>query len=256
MNKQTLYFKTGSYRSLIRKIYPELYLLKKREDRTTFNELILNILPDLNSYINKRLNTAIGNRHFPKNKYQADDFIDQLFVEIYNHFDEIENNSNLYLWLFKKTNHILDEIINEELHENEILTNIDNYSKKEWDALEEKFSVEADGDLVMLEDFIDTTTLKEKSTPLHVLFEDTESDILNKLDKSISEQRIKHHIKLVLNNLPFTIQDVFELYINREFTLEEIADIKNIPISEAQRLLQILKKDIQVSLLDRYCKDD
>lgn len=252
MQKSSIIYKQANYRSLVQKTYHKLELLKKKDERKAFNELILEILPELRKYINKRINIARMNHQIPKNKYMADDFIDQLFVEIYDDFDEIQNETTFYVWLFKKTNKILDTIIKEEERADEFLTNIDAYSKQEWDLMEEKFSAEADGDLVMLEDFKDIQNSKKEDALQPLLFEDSERDILNNLDNSLSQERIQKHIGLVLHHLPVSLRDVFELYTTHGLTLEEISDVKKISIDDAQQLLKVAKKTIEVSLLNRY----
>jgi hypothetical protein len=95
----------------------------------------LKIIPEIRKYVNGQLNTAIKKGHFLKNKFKADDIIDQLFITIYDNIEEVQNEKYFYLWLFKKSNDLLDDIIVEEEFDEFFFKNIDDYSKPEWDEM-------------------------------------------------------------------------------------------------------------------------
>ncbi|WP_458626064.1 hypothetical protein [Winogradskyella sp. PC D3.3] len=115
MKTQTTYYQEQkAYRIEVNNSYPELIRLKKEEDSTSFNALLLKIIPQVEKYINGRLNTAIKKGNFSKGKYKADEFIDQLFIEVYNNIEEVKKQDDFYLWLFKKTNELLEDTIVEE----------------------------------------------------------------------------------------------------------------------------------------------
>ena len=102
------------FRLFVTKSFPNLIKLKKEGDQTSFNALVLQIMPQIRQYVNTQLNVAIKKGHFSKNKYKADDIIDQLFVEIYDHIDEVEKEEHFYQWLYKKTNALLEDLKVEE----------------------------------------------------------------------------------------------------------------------------------------------
>ena len=145
------------FRIVIERTFPALLKSKKEDDQSTFNQQLLNIKPELENYINERLNTAIKKGHFPKGKYKADGFISQLFIEVYDHIETLSDEKDFYLWLFRKTNELLEDTIDEEEFDDFFLKNIDTYSKPEWDAMEEKFSTDGGGDLVMIEELDDNS---------------------------------------------------------------------------------------------------
>lgn len=231
--------------------FQELIAFKKEENRVSFNAQLLKILPEVKKYINGRLNSAIRKGHFSKNKYKADDFIDQLFIEIYNNIDEVNEKEDFYLWLFKKTNELLEDKIVEEEFDNFFFKNIDIYSKQERDEMAENYSTDGDGDLVMIEELDDSSYNHNDYTLSHVFIEDDEKELTNKIDKSLSEEDINRHINMVLHNLPLAMHNVFDLFTNRQFSLEEIAEIRNTSITEVEKLLKDAKKALQVSLFNR-----
>lgn len=232
--------------------FKDLITFKKEENRVSFNKQLLNILPELKKYSNGRLNTAIKKGDFSKNKYKADDFIDQLFIEIYDHIDEVKKEKNFYLWLFKKINELLEDIIIEEEFDDFFFKNIDNYSKPEWDEMAENYSIDGDGDLLMIEELDDMSYNHNDYTLNHVFIEDNEKKLTEQLDLSINKEDINKHIKMVLHNLPLPMRTVFELSTQQHLNLEEIAQLKNTTYNEVKKRLDDAKKALQISLFNRY----
>lgn len=232
--------------------FPSLIQLKKEGDLTSFNNQLLKILPEVKKYINGRLNTAIKKGHFSKNKYKADDIIDQLFIEVFDHIEDVKNKKDFYLWLFKKTNDLLEDIIVEEEFDELFFKNIDEYTKPEWDEMEENFSTDGDGDLLMIEELDDISYNHNDYTLNHVFIEDDEKGLVEKLDKELSEERIRNQIEMVLHNLPLAMRTVFDLSTKQQFTLKEIAKIKNTTIKEVQQLLDNARRSLKISFTNRY----
>jgi DNA-directed RNA polymerase specialized sigma24 family protein len=253
MNKDLINIENKEeFRLLVTQTYTELVRLKKNEDKTSFNEYFMKITPKIRKYIDGRLITAILKGHFSKNKYKADDIIDQLFIEIYDHIDEIKDEKEFYLWLFKKTNELLEDIEVEEEFDDYFFKNIDEYTKPEWDELQEKYSTDGDGDFVMLEEFDDPSYNHHQYTLNHVFIEDNEKALIAKIDKDLSSQDLKNHIRTVLINLPFPMRHVFELATHHHLELEEIGRLTNRTVKDVKKLLKQAKDALQISLFNRY----
>ena len=240
------------FRLFVTKTHTTLLKLKQDGDRASFNALVLKVVPKLRVYINNYLAAAIKKGHFSKGKYKADDFIDQLFIEIYDHIEEVKHEKEFYVWLYKKTNDLLEDISVEEEFNDYFFKNIDDYSKPEWDAMEEKFSTDGDGDLMMIEELDDISYNHNNYTLNHVFIENKENSLIETLDETLKEDVINNHIAMVLRNLPLAMRNVFQLYTNEHLELEEIAKIKNTTIDEVQELLADAKKALQVSLFNRF----
>lgn len=253
MNTNPSYYKKQDLLRLrVEHAFQDLVKFKKEHDKDAFNIQLLNILQEVKKYINGRLNTAIRKGHFSKNKYKADDFVDQLFIEIYDHIDDVKKEKDFYLWLFKKTNKLLDDIIAEEEFDDFFFKNIDTFSKPEWDEMAENYSTDGDGDLVMIEELDDSSYNHNDYTLNHVFIEDDEIKLAKQLDKTLHDDEVNRHIHMVLQNLPSPMRNVFELATQQHFNLEEIAQLKNITYEEVKKLLDNAKKALQVSLFNRY----
>jgi RNA polymerase sigma factor (sigma-70 family) len=252
MKSSISYAQQNEFQVIVQDTFPELISSKQKADKMTFNQQLLKIVPEIRKYIIGRLNTAIKKGHFSKGKYNPDDFIDQLFIEVYDHIDEIKDEQEFQLWLFKKTNELLEDTIVEEEFDDFFFKNIDTYSKPEWDAMEEKFTKDADGDYVMLEELADLSYNHNDYTLNHVFIEDNEKELTKKLDKELSEEAINRHVQMVLHNLPLPMRTAFELSTQQHLSVDEIAEIKNTTIKDVETLLKDARKALEISLFNRY----
>jgi len=235
--------------------FSDLAQSKKENDRAAFSSLLLKTLHQVKRYITKRLSTALTKGNLPKGKYKLDDFIDQLFIEVYDHFDEVKSEKDFHPWLFKKADELLEDTIVDEEFDDFFFKNIDDYSKPEWDEMEEESSTDGDGDLVMIEELNDISYDHNDYTLNHVFIADDEQELMVKLDKDLSEERIQNHIQMVLQRLPLPMRTVFELFNKQQFALEEIAEIRNSTVQEVGRLLEETRKSLKTSFSNRFLSD-
>lgn len=236
----------------IKKTFQTLVKLKEEKNKASFNEELLKIFPEVRKFINRRLYAATKRGCFPIGKYKADDFLNQLFIEVYDNIETLKDDKNFYLWIFKKTNELLEDIIIEEEFNDLFFKNIDDYSKPEWDAMEEEFSTDGDGDLVMLEELDDVSYNHHDYTLNHVFIEDKKKKFIDKIDKDLNKEALDRHIEMVLYNLTLPMQTVFELATQHEFNLEEIALVRNCTVKEVENLLEEARAVIEKSLFNRY----
>ena len=125
-----IYQSKKEFHLFVANTYRDLTRLKKEGDLSSFNNLLLKSISEVKRYINKNLNRALTNGKIDRNKYKANDFIDQLFIEVYEHIDEIKNEKEFYPWLFKKVDELMGDILEEEEFDSLFFENIDNYSKE------------------------------------------------------------------------------------------------------------------------------
>ncbi|WP_428741021.1 sigma-70 family RNA polymerase sigma factor [Tenacibaculum sp.] len=249
-------YQQREFHIFVAQIFPDLLKSKEKGDKEIFNKLILKILPGIRKYVKQRLVAAIKKGHFHKNKYKPDDFVDQLFIEVYEHIEEVKKAKDFYLWLFQKTDQLLENIIEEEEFDDLFFRNIDDYSKPEWDEMEEKFSADAEGDLLMMDELDDSSFHKNDYTLNHVFVEDEEQGYIDKLDEELSEAKTQKHMQMILHKLPLHMQSVFELYSKYSFNVDEISVIKGITIQEANQLIEDARNKLRKSFLSRYLTDD
>lgn len=244
--------KQRAFHLFVAAAFTDLERFKAEQDITSFNALVMKIIPEVKRYVQKRLKAALVNGQIDKGKYKADDFIDQLFIEVYDHFDEIGSKENLHIWLFKKADDLLEETLIDEKFDTFFFENIDDYSKQEWDAMEEKYSTDGGGDLVMMEDFDDISYRKNDDVMNHIFADDDSKELATQLNNELGIENILKQTEMVLLNLPSSVRSVFELFSNHKFDMEEIAKIRKRTVDEVEMLLKTAQKSLQTSFVNRY----
>ncbi|EPR66344.1 sigma-70 family RNA polymerase sigma factor [Cyclobacterium qasimii] len=252
MDSKKYYENKSGFNVFVASTFSDLKQFKQQNDQALFNNLLLKDLYQVKRYIAKRMATALSKGNLPKGKYKIDDFIDQLFIEIYDNFSEVHNEENLHPWIFMKADKLLEEtLVNEEFNEY-FFKNIDDYSRPEWDEMEEKFSVDAGGDLVMIDELNDISYPKNDYVLNHVFIEDDKKELMDQLDKDLGKEKIKRHTDMVLHYLPLHMRTVFELATEYQFSVSEIAIIRNQSQDEVNQLLEKARQSLETSLLKRF----
>lgn len=252
MDTLTYYESKNEFNVFVASTYSDLVQFKKEDDKTAFTDLMLKNFHQVNRYIRARLNTALTKGNLPKDKYKPDDFIDQLFIEGCDHFGEVRNKKDLHPWLFKKADELLEQAIIDEEFDDYFLKNIDDYSKPEWDEMEEKFSTDGGGDYIMIEDLDDMSYPKNNYILNHVFVTNDNKEIIKQLDEDLGEENIRKHTAMVLHNLPLAMRTVFKLSTEYQFTIEEIAIIRNQSLEEVHSLLENTRNSLEASFFNRY----
>lgn len=255
MEKKTYnYMEQREFHLFAANSFSDLQGYRRDSDTVAFNNTLMKIIPDVRVYIQKRINQALSKNQLDKGRYKADDFVDQLFIEVYEHIDEVTDQEDLYPYMFKKADELLEDALVEEEFDTFFFENIDNYSKPEWDKLEEKFSADGDGDLVMMEELEDSS-YKKNDFLKQVLIDDENEEFIQRLDAKLDSERIRKHKEMVLSNLPSSMRTVFELFTEHQFDVAEIAKIRNRTIKEVEMLLDSARKSLKASLLGRYSEE-
>ncbi|MEM5538225.1 MULTISPECIES: RNA polymerase sigma factor [unclassified Olleya] len=253
MNTNIKYYQSkNEFRLFVKQSHSDLLQFKNEGDKDAFNNLVLKILPVLRNYINRQLNVYISQGHFSKGKYKGDDIIDQLFIEIYDHIEDVKHEKDFYAWLYLKVDQIMEDIKVEEEFNDFFFKNIDTYSKPEWDAMEEKYTKDADGDLLLIEELSDSSYNHNDYELKPIFIEENEVDFINKIDKHLKQDEAKKHTAFVVGNLPNAMRQVFELFTNEHLSFEEIAVVRKLSITEVKKLFNDAKKALQISLFNRY----
>ena len=253
-NKTTYYKSQKDFRLFVASTYSDLAKHRKSGEQKEFNELLLKTMPRLKRYITKRLNTAISKGKLPKEKYKPADFIDQLFITAYDHFYEVLNEKDLYPWLFKKADELLEDTIVDEEFDEVFFQNIDDFTKPAWDAMEEKFTTDGDGDLIMMEELDDISYGKNDYILNHVFVEDEDNELIGQLEKEWGGDHIRKHAEMVFYHLPLPMRTVYQLATEHHFDLEEIAEIRNLSLQKVKQLLEDARKALKTSFYNRYNK--
>jgi len=149
----------------------------------------------------------------------------------------------------------LEDSLVEEEFDHVFFDNIDTYSKPEWDAMEEDYTQDGDGDFLLLEEMDDSSLDKSNYTLDHVFITNEEKQLADKLDASLDKERINKHMQLVLDKMNLPMRTVFELFTNEGLTTEEIADIRKTTLDQVEELLSSARQLLKNSFEKRFLID-
>jgi len=236
----------------IDEVIQNLAHFRKENDTEAFNTEMQKMLPEVKKYLSKRLAAAISKGALPKGKYKVDDFIDQLYIEAFDQMSKKDEPNAFYPWLFKKADELFEDTLTDEEFDEFFFKNIENYSKEEWKQMEEKFSTDGDGDLVMLDQLDDISYHQNDYSLKDVFAEDIEPEIIKKLDRELSQNEVASHFSIILDQLPLKIQSVYDLAIYHKFEPKDIAVIKWASIEEVNQMLNTTKHVVKTSFEKRF----
>lgn len=239
----------------VEKMLPTLKEYKGQDDHNSFNELFKKSLPKVKVHISRALKASIKNGSLSEGKYCLDDILNELFIQAYQHIEEVKEDDLFHSWIFKKANEILEDIIIDEDFDRFFFKNIDNYTGVEWDEMEENFLRDSDGDLIMEEELDDVSYPKHDYLLEDVFVENYEEKIIDKLNKELTEQRVHKHILFVLHYMPFRYRVVFELATNALFDTKEIAYIINKSMQQVEGDLKTVRTKLSQSFESRLLLD-
>ncbi|MDC6405210.1 MULTISPECIES: sigma-70 family RNA polymerase sigma factor [Maribacter] len=245
----------GTVLWVVQETYNNLVDFRNQENREAFNKELLRLMPQVKNYVAIRLKNAIRAGKLNKGMFDPNDFTDQLFIEVYDNWELVKNEYGLRPFLFKKVDDLLDDRLTEEEFDHIFFENIDTYSKKEWDAMEEDFSTDGDGDLVLLEELDDSSLDRTNYSLDHVFITEEEKGLAQKLDESLDKERVERHMDMVLGKMSLPMRCVFELYTDQGFTPDEIADMRNTTLEETENLLSSARGLLKKSFVKRFLID-
>jgi DNA-directed RNA polymerase specialized sigma24 family protein len=240
----------AEFRLFVAGMYPQLIKLKQNGYRESFNQVLLKITLKLRVYIKNYIDLAYKQGAFSKEKYTTKDITSALFLEIYDCIEDVQNDQDLYVWLYDTTHILLKDISQEDGVSDTFYKNIENFSHEDWDKMEENYNSSQDS--IGQHDHSDRHFNHSNYILDYVFVENKINDSKGQLYETLQSDPVKTHMAMVLNNLPTEMRDVFELYTNEYLELNEIAKIKNSTIEKVKTLLNKTSTALKLSIFNRY----
>jgi DNA-directed RNA polymerase specialized sigma24 family protein len=207
-------------------------------------------MPELRKYIKTRLQELIHKGHFPHNFYEEDDFVDDLFISVYENFDSIKSEEEFYMYLFSEMDSLLKRVERTEHNLHQPLEDIETYAKAERDQLREKITAQLDGDIILQQELEDIS-YASRGDDFKTIFEVTsEKAVVDHLDNELTHSLTRKQVDKMIANLPLFARNIATLYIHFHLTVPEILKITKEPQEKVQQALDIIKKILQTSLLN------
>jgi DNA-directed RNA polymerase specialized sigma24 family protein len=208
-----------------------------------FNSEVSNVLPRLKKYVANRLRLAVIDGIIGPGKYRPEDITDEVFIPLKQEYDK----GNLPLEkvkiaMFRLADRELARILAEEGgHAGDI--SIEDILAGEMRELEEKYSVDADGDLVMYEEFDDISYQHDREQrTVYLLEPGFENDLIETLDLAEScagaTAEARNLLARVYQRLPTLTSAIIDLHVAGGLSTAEIAEVRELQVQDVEKVIR------------------
>lgn len=239
-----------SYRIAIQEQFTSLRSLRLKADSTRFYNAMLRILPQLHNYIKAKLQEAVHQDKLLHNFYSEEDFIDDLFISVYNNFLVLKNEEDFYLFLFQEIDTLLDKVCETEKKHHENMESLASYRKQELDGMRERFIAQLDGDLVMREEMDEISFTPAIENIKSFLQAEIGNTIDQKIDEELAISFKKEHLEELLSGLDQPSRDIANLYIHFHLTPPEIVKVVKKSKEEVLKTILTIRNYLKSALIN------
>lgn len=231
---------------------PELQELKKTDTRDTFNQLLKILLSDVAKYVRRRIKSAEMTTAINKGRFKRQEILDDIYLQVYDQLDEIPGDQgNTRIWLYRIADHIMEDHFKEIDFERKNIERLTEIVSSEYARMEEEYTVDAEEEIIPLEELDEYESQSDLSMAT-MLYDEDENSILDELTLKINKRDIQILIEKELAKLPVFERTVMDFYLTNQMSVEEIAEIKNIPVWDIEnvtsRICQDLKQKLAIML--------
>ncbi|MFD1550764.1 hypothetical protein DNU06_05810 [Putridiphycobacter roseus] len=233
-------------------VWVQLLKFKASNDQKSFNNLMLDAMPELEKYVASRLRLAHHRETLPDGKYEVSDFTNALFVAAYDNFSKFNSARDFTNWLYIKIDELIEDQVAEEDYDDFFFRDFGNYSKKEWTELEQKVAAADKTGKVTLNG--NTTAISDsgKKVLAAIFKSDNERQHLETIRNQIAEKEINSHLDVVMKHLPKESALALNLAHDQGVAPQDVAVIQKKSEGEVKADLKKSKTSILDSFVERY----
>lgn len=239
--KQTFF----EYRKKIFAAKPQLITFKKQDDRDKFEDLMKILLPEIQEYVRSWLTKAEHDGQIEKGRYRVDDFMGELYIATFDHIETIKEDRRLYIWMLAKINQILEDKIADDDFDATYFPSLTKYVELENEAMDEKLSINADGEIVLEDSFLDDNTEDYEYKIEDIFASHEDSEIIDKINNRISAERIDQIIKHAMESFSLNEKMIIDLNIKHGLALAEIEDVVQVNSEVIVALMEKFRLDLE-----------
>jgi DNA-directed RNA polymerase specialized sigma24 family protein len=219
----------------------QLKAYKEAGNLGEFNKILIKFLPNLKEVVSLKIKQFERNGWIPRNMYSPQEIVDEIYLKIFENFsEEWTDPSKLKVEMFLLAGKVLDEI--KEKHQGKKIS-FEKFYRDELKELEEEYTVDADGDLVMIEELDDISYhLDEYKDRILLLDAEQTDELLKGLD--IEEEtggESRQEISRAYSKLPELSQSVINHYVFGKLTKEEVAKVHGLPVDVITEIIEKVK---------------
>jgi DNA-directed RNA polymerase specialized sigma24 family protein len=250
-NKNKLQKRQAVYHKNFSENIFHLKRLKDEGSKNLFDSLLKILLSQMPNYLKRRLQTAQSVGYIKKEKFELRELIDELYLVIYDNIEKIPSAPNDgRIWLYQKADELLDEKLKEAEFERKNREQLENITEARPGDMEETFSVDAEYEIIPIEDLDDYQKLSDEKYSANDLFvsEDEES-ILNDIMLTLNRDEINAIIQKELLYLPVMKRTILDLYLLEQLSIEEIASVKKLSEIEVEAIIREVTLSLKKKLI-------
>ncbi len=214
---------------------------KEENDFEQFYNKISAMEPDLRKFMTRSLKAAENQGAIDRGFYNADELLDEIYLEMFEEFADYMDKEKIKTILFSKAVQKIEEkkIIEQETPE---YISSEEMLKEELNALDEQFTMDADGDLILNTELDDISYKQISERPNNVILDTSlEQQLIKKLDLKDSllpslERRTT--FGALFTNIPPRTKSVLELYAFGNRSHFEISEILEVPETVIDRIME------------------
>ena len=217
-----------------------LYAEKEREQ---FNHLIQQLSPSLKQYALRFLKLHGKDR---KTALTMQEMLDEIYIALFERFSERPAETDKQsAWSYKIANETLKKLLEQYTEEATHKVDFEALAEQEMKSLEEMYTRDADGDLVMYEELDD---ISYKTYGAEILPMDQLSEYFSVSDVEDTSSAFYEHVSDVLESCDVFEKHVFELYWLDELTEEEISEANGVEIKKVKEIIENITEKIMTHL--------
>ena len=242
--------RTKNYRIQVEQYYERLETYKARNNQSAFYSIFVHIIPELRNYVKTRLQELIHQGHFPRNFYEENDFIDDLFISVYEHFDSLKSEEEFYMYLFSEMDMLLKTVGDKEQNLHQPLENIETYAKAERNKLREQITAQLDGDIILkqeLDDISYASTVSDFKTVFEVT---SEKAVMDHLDQDLTHSLTTKQVDQMIKSLPQDYRNIATLYIHFHLTPPEIIKVTKSSHQKVDTIIQHIQDTLKAGFFN------
>ena len=229
--------------------FEQLKQHKAGNNRPDFNKVLDKLLPKLERYVRHRIRTYELKKMLPKNYYAPADVVADIYLKIYESFDEIKDEKDLRVKVFRLADEILEKYM-EDHKKPYKKVNVDDILKEELKMLYEDFTADADGELILIEELDDISYKQDEFKRKIFLFDKTTEEYfaaaLGLSPDDFKDEKFRAMFGNLYATLPETARRILDLVSQAGLTPSEVSAIMDVEendvIAVLNRIRSIIKR--------------
>ncbi len=229
--------------------FEQLKQYKANRNKADFNKVLEKLLPKLERYIRHRIRTYELKKKLPKNYYAPADVVADVYLKIYDMFDDIPDEKTLRVKIFRLADEIVENYVEQHKKPHKKV-NTDDLLKEELKMLNEDFTVDADGELILIEELDDISYKQDEYKRKFFLFDKTAEEYfasaLGLSPDDFKDEKFRALFGNLYVNLPETARRILDLVSQAGLTPSETATVVGVDESDViavlERIRTILKR--------------